>query len=267
MVKGQISILMSVFNAENTIRQSIDSVLAQTYDQWKFIICDDCSTDHTLQILNEYKKKYPEKFLIIRNKQNMRLAASLNHCLKYADGEYCARMDADDYISPVRFEKQIEYLNTHSDVVLVGTLMQAFNEKNELGRIIYYKEKPTKYDLRKGPVFCHASILTYTRVYKEIGGYTVSSRTKRSQDYDLWFKFYEHGFKGETIQEPLYFVREDENAFMRRTRKQYLWAIVTRWIGFRRLHYPLRYYVYVLTPIASLIKNEIRKFQAKLHCI
>lgn len=263
MVKGQISILMSVYNAEDTIRESIDSVLAQTYDNWKFIICDDCSSDNTMKILREYQKKYPEKFLIVRNKKNLRLAASLNHCLKYADGEYCARMDGDDYISPLRFEKQIEYLNMHPDVDLVGTLMQAFNENKELGRVIYYKEKPTKYDLKTGPVFCHASILTYTRVYREIGGYTVSPRTKRSQDYDLWFKFYAHGFIGETIQEPLYFVREDENAFMRRTRKQYFWAIVTRWIGFRKLHYPFYYYIYVLTPLASLVKNEIRKIRAR----
>lgn len=265
MIEGQISILMSVFNAEKTLKQSIDSVLAQSYTNWKFIICNDCSTDSTVSILEEYAAKYPEKIFIIHNEINSRLAASLNHCLEYADGEFAARMDGDDYIAPDRFEKQVKYLREHPDVDLVGTFMQTFDDEHGFGRVISYKELPTKLDLRKGPVFSHASIMTYTRVYKDVGGYTVSARTRRSQDYDLWFRFYAKGFKGANIPEPLYYVREDEYSFLRRKRSLYFWAVVTRWKGFRLLHYPARYYVYVLTPIFALIRNEVRKLKAKMR--
>lgn len=264
MIEGQISILMSVFNCEKTLHQSIDSVLAQTYTNWKFIICDDCSTDGTSKILSEYEKKYQDKFVIIRNEMNSKLAASLNHCLQYAEGEFSARMDGDDYIASDRFEKQIQYLKEHPKIHLVGTLMQVFNE-NGLGRIIPYKEIPDKYDLRFGPCFSHASIMTYTNVYKTLGGYTVSPRTKRSQDYDLWFRFYARGFKGMNLQEALYFVREDENAFLRRKPQLYFWAMVTRFKGFKTLRYPVKYYVYVLSPLAALFRNEARKLRARVQ--
>ena len=264
MIKGQISIIMSVYNCENTLRQSIDSVLAQTYTNWKFIICDDCSKDGTLTILEEYAEKYPDRFLIIQNKKNMYLAASLNHCLQYAEGEFCARMDGDDYVAPERFEKQVQYLQEHPELQLVGTLMQTFNEEG-LGRVVSYKENPDKYDLRFGSCFSHASIMTYTSVYQELGGYIVSARTVRSQDFDLWFRFFAKGFKGANLQEPLYYVREDEYAFLRRKTKLYLWAIITRWKGFRCLKYPIHYYIYVLVPIPAMVCNEVRKMKARMQ--
>lgn len=263
MNKGEISVLMAVYNCAGTVKESINSVLAQTYTNWKLIICDDCSTDGTYRIINEYAKIYPNKFIIIRNKQNSKLAFSLNHCLEYADGEFCARMDGDDYIAPERFEKQIEYLSTHSEIQLVGTWMQSFNT-NGMGRIIQYKEYPETEDLRRGPCFAHASVMLYTYVYKELGGYTVSPRTARSQDYDLWFRFFAHRYKGANIQEVLYFVREDTYSFSRRKPQLYLWATVTRWKGFRMVNMSLKYYPWVLLPIPSMVGNELRKMQARI---
>ncbi len=263
-VLGKISILMAVYNASKTVDIAIESILKQTYENWQFIICDDCSTDNTLEIITSYSKKYPEKFIIIHNDKNIRLAASLNHCLKYADGEFCARMDGDDYVSERRFEKQVRYLKEHSDIQLVGTLMQSFSDDGKLGRIIKYKEFPDKYELRFGPCFSHASILTYTYVYEKLNGYTISQRTKRTQDYDLWFRFFAAGFKGATYQEPLYFVRENEKAYLRRNASLYLWAIVTRWKGFRLLKYPLKYYWRILLPLPALFINEFRKIRIKI---
>lgn len=263
MVKGQISVIMSVYNCGELVRTSIDSILAQTYTNWKMIICNDCSTDNTVDIIKEYADKYPGKFVIIHNEKNSRLAASLNHCLKYADGEFCARMDGDDYVAPDRFEKQIVYLREHPEIHLVGTLMQTFDDQGNLGRIIHYDKMPDKYSLRFGPCFAHASIMTYTDVYNKIGGYTVSARTMRSQDYDLWFRFFAKEFRGANIQEPLYFFREDTNAFLRRKPRLYLWAVVTRYKGFRALHYPLHYYCHILSPLFALVRNEFRKLRAK----
>ena len=262
MNKGQISVIMAVYNCEATIRQSIDSVINQTYQNWRFVICDDCSTDGTLEIVREYARNDPDRFQIIRNEKNSKLAFSLNHCLQYADGEFCARMDGDDYIAPDRFEKQVAYLRDHPDVQLVGTWMQVFND-NGLGRIVRYKEFPDKTDLRRGPCFAHATIMAYTYVYKSLGGYTVSPRTARTQDYDLWFRFFAKGYRGASIQETSYFVREDDKAFLRRKPKLYLWATVTRLKGFQMVKMPLRYYGWVLSPLAGLVGNEIRKMKVK----
>ena len=263
MNKGKISVLMAVYNCEKTLCESIESVLSQTYTNWQFIICDDCSTDNTLQIVKMYAQKYPDKFLVIQNKKNSKLAFSLNQCLKYANSEYCARMDGDDYITPDRFEKQVDYLKKHPGVQLVGSWMQAFNDDG-LGRIIKYNEFPEKIDLRRGPCFAHASILLYTEVYRCLGGYTVSPRTVRSQDYDLWFRFFSKGFKGANLQEPLYKVREDGDAFLRRKPQLYLWAIITRWKGFRLVNMPIIYYPLVLSPLISLVGNEFRKAKVKI---
>lgn len=264
MRQGEISILMAVYNCADTICESIDSVLSQTYTNWQFIICDDCSTDDTLTIVRDYAQKYPQKFVVIQNEKNSKLAYSLNHCLQYAQGEYCARMDGDDYIAADRFEKQVAYLQNHPDIQLVSTWMRTFGEEG-LGRIIKYKENPNKVDLHKGPCFAHATMMTYTAVYQKLGGYTVSKRTVRTQDYDLWFRFFAAGFKGASIQEDLYFVREDANAFMRRKPKLYLWSIVTRAKGFKMVKMPIKYYPYILSPLVGMVGNEIRKAKVRIQ--
>lgn len=263
MKKGHISVIMATYNCENTLKQSIDSILAQTYTDWKFIICDDCSTDNTYGVLREYQDRYPDKFLIIKNDVNSKLPYSLNHCLKYADGEFCARMDGDDYVAPDRFEKQVAFLREHPEIQLVGCALQTFDEEKGLGRIIYCKEHPEKLNLLDTPCFPHAAIMTYTQVYRDVGGYTVSPRTVRSQDYDLWFRFFAKGFRGANLQEPLYFMREDENAFLRRKPRLYLWLVVTKWKGYRLLKFPIKYYWRILLPIAALFRNELRKLKAR----
>ena len=264
MIEGQISVIMAVYNTEKTLRQCIDSVLSQSYRNWKLIICNDCSTDKTADILEEYANRYPDKIVVIENNVNSKLSFSLNHCLEFAEGEYCARMDGDDYISPDRFEKQYNYLKSHSEIDLVGSLILEFEDKTKRTRLYNYKEFPDRYDLRKGPCFAHASIMTYTKVLKELG-YTVSKRTQRSQDYDLWFRFFASGYKGANIQEVLYYVRNDECTYFRRKPSLYFWAVVTRLKGFKLLHYPIYYYGYAFLPIFAFFRNEIRKTGAKVH--
>ncbi len=253
---------MAVHNCEATLREAIDSILAQTYANWEFIICDDCSTDGTLEILEDYQKKYPEKFKIIQNQRNLFLAASLNHCLQYANGEFSARMDGDDKCPPNRFERQIKYLRDHSGIDMVGTLRKAYDGVNIGKNIGTYKEFPDKYVLRFGLCFVHASIMMYTRVFHALGGYTVSARTVRSQDYDLWIKFFANGYHGANMPEVLYYERVDSNSYLRRKPKVYLWQIVSRWICFRTLQYPLKYYWRLLEPLAHLAVNECRKLRS-----
>lgn len=96
---------MGVYNCADTLPEAIESIINQTYSNWELIICDDCSTDETWAVLERYQAKYPEKIKLVKNQINSKLAFSLNHCLKYATGEYVARMDGDDISVPDRFEK------------------------------------------------------------------------------------------------------------------------------------------------------------------
>lgn len=257
MINEQISVIMGIYNCADTLSDAIDSILAQTYTNWQLILCDDCSTDKTYDIAKSYQERFPDKIILIQNETNSRLAYSLNHCLKYATGKYVARMDGDDISVPERFEKQIKFLKENPEYQLVGTAMQRFNEKG-LADIVYAVDNPDYYTLRTKIPFHHATILTEKKMYDTVNGYTVSKRTMRAQDYDLWFRFYANGFKGTNMREALYLVREDENAIRRRTFKVRYNAFKTTLIGFKLLKYPK---VWLIRPAVEMIVKSIVPFK------
>ena len=234
----KISVLMGIYNCAPTLKEAIDSILAQTYTNWELILCDDCSTDDTYKIAEEYRQKYPDKIILLKNEKNSRLAFTLNRCLEAATGEFVARMDGDDISVPDRFEKQVAFLRSHPDIVLVGTAMQRFSDNGSLGAIAYCEEFPNKdTPYKKGLVFNHATIVAYRDTYNKLGGYTVSPRTVRGQDRDLWYRFLAAGYNGANIQEPLYWVRENEAAIKRRNAKDRWISFKTEIFGYRLLHY------------------------------
>lgn len=260
----KISVIMSVYNCEKTLREAIDSILKQTYSDWEFVICNDASTDGTQSILDEYKAAYPDKFILISNESNKRLAFSLNHCLKYATGEYVARMDGDDISMPDRFEKEINYLKQHPECDLVGTAMQQFDENGPL-QVISKPELVDKNSMKKMIPFNHATIMTYRHVYEALGGYTVSERTNRAQDYDLWFRFFAAGYTGRNLTEALYYVREDLNAIKRRTFKVRWNAFKTTRIGYKMLGFPKRYLIkeFIKVIVKSLVPYRLAYWYRK----
>ena len=147
MNNSKISIIMSVYNSADTLSEAIDSIIEQTYGDWEFIICDDCSTDSTPDILEKYRLQNPDKFILLHNDKNMRLSYSLNRCLEKATGTYIARMDADDRSDPARFERQLSFLKEHPDIDLVGTAMRRFNESG-LADSVVKPEFVDKYSMR-----------------------------------------------------------------------------------------------------------------------
>ena len=260
MKNNKVSVIMGIYNCADTLPEAIDSIIAQTYTDWELIMCDDASTDNTYTVAKEYQEKYPEKIILIKNEVNSYLSYSLNHCLEHVTGTFVARMDGDDVSLPDRFEKQVQYLHEHPDIQLVGTAMQWFDEKNGPTRIIYKPEHTDKWTLQKEIPFHHATIMTYKSVYNSLKGYTVSDRTRRAQDYDLWFRFFAKGYTGDNIHEALYLVREDEFAIKRRTFKVYWNAYKTTRIGFRLLGYPKRWLVkaFFVTLIKGFTPNFIQ---------
>ncbi len=91
-------------------------------------MCDDGSSDDTFEIAKKYQIDYPEKVVLLKNERNMGLNATLNKCLKMAEGEYIARQDGDDISLPDRFKKEIEFLDLHKEFAFVSTHMSFFDE-------------------------------------------------------------------------------------------------------------------------------------------
>lgn len=237
----KISIIMGIYNCEQYLAEAIDSILAQTYTDWELIMCNDASTDGTLAVAKSYEERYPDKIKVIENETNSYLAYSLNHCLEYATGYYIGRMDGDDISKPERFEKEVQFLKDNPDIQMVGCQMQHFNEDG-LADIVQTPKRTDRNHIGEGKsqAFIHATILGYKYVFDEIGGYTVAKRTRRAQDYDLWFKFFAHDFKGANIQEPLYLMRENRDAVKRRTFSVRWNAFKTTCIGYKMLGRPKR---------------------------
>ncbi len=266
---GKISVIMGIYNCESTLVQAIDSIIAQTYTDWELILCDDCSSDGTYDLAKQYADKFPDKIILLRNDKNSRLAFSLNHCLEHATGKYVARMDGDDDCVPERFEKQVKFLSEHPDTVLVGTAMQRFYNDGSYGAIAKCLPEPDRFTPHRfSPAFNHATVLAYKEVFDSLGGYQVLPRTVRGQDLDLWFRFFNAGYKGMNTDEPLYLVREDVEAISRRTFKDRWITFQTEMYGYRLLKYPVHWYI---TPFIHLSKALVpqklqllyRKWQSK----
>lgn len=267
MDNQKVSVIMGIYNCADTLPDAIESILNQTYTDIELIMCDDGSTDNTYSIAELYAEKNPEKIILLKNSKNMRLSYTLNKCLQSSSGRYVARMDGDDISLPDRIEKQVSFLREHPEYVVVGTAMQRFSDEGD-GDIQFGFEHPDKYTLHKMVPFNHATILTYKYVYDKLGGYTVSERTRRSQDYDLWFRFYALGYNGDSLREPLYRVREDINAIKRRTLKNRWQAFQTAKIGYKMLGYPK---IWLIKPAFAMLKGFVpagavllyRKYESK----
>ncbi|MBT0549990.1 glycosyltransferase family 2 protein [Riemerella anatipestifer] len=129
-----ISVVMSVYNAEEYLEESIDSILNQTYSNFEFIIIDDCSTDSSFAILEEYATK-DSRIKLLQKKENkgtQGFIENLNWGLEEARGKYIARMDADDISHPTRFEQQVDFLDNNPNVFIIGAQLDLINEKNEI---------------------------------------------------------------------------------------------------------------------------------------
>ncbi len=249
----KVSIIMSTFNGSKYICDAIESIISQTFSDWELIICDDCSTDDTYKILTKYSAKYPEKFIIFQNKNNLRLAASLNECLKYASGEYIARMDDDDISLPERFSCQVKFLNEHPDVSYVCSNCYLFDNDNNIWGVSINKRPLTVENIYKYQLIVHPTVMIRKDVLTQVGGYTVARYTRRTEDFDLWCKLCSEKKTGFNLDEILLKYREDNHSFKKRKAKYRVDAFKLRMIWRRRLNLPLRYDLYAYAALMKIL--------------
>lgn len=260
---ARISVLMGIYNCAETLVEALDSLYAQTFQDFKIILCEDGSTDETYSVAKEYAQSH-DNIILIRNERNMGLNYTLNRCLELADTEYIARMDGDDISLPERFEKEINVLNSHPEYAVVSCPMKYFDE-NGVFRIGVTGGEPGIKSFIFGAPFCHAPAMIRTCVIKEVGGYSEDKKLIRIEDYDLWMKIYAAGYIGYNLSDPLYMMRDDRNAVKRRTFQARLNSTRARIHAYRVLGIPRKYYLFALMPILiGLLPKGLYKFLREL---
>ncbi|RLJ03261.1 MAG: hypothetical protein DRP11_01245 [Candidatus Aenigmatarchaeota archaeon] len=200
MVK--VSVIITAHNYGRYLRECLNSVLRQTFDDYEIVVVDDGSTDETPQILEEYVKKYPEKIKVVRL-NGLGLPTACNHGIKASCGEYIIRLDADDFFDENILLIESTILDKNPDIDLV---YPDYYEVDADGNIKHYKRLMRVNDevklLHRSPLA--AGAMFRRRCYDEIGGYNES--LKYQEDYDFWLRFTSR-FKVYNVNLPLLYYR------------------------------------------------------------
>lgn len=211
MTNAKVTVLMSVFNGERFLKKAVGSVLSQTFTDFEFIIIDDGSTDRTRNILTEYADQ-DQRIVQVRNQENIGLTQSLNKGIKIARGIYIARQDADDISDRQRLKRQVNYMQKHPEVGLLGT---AYNLIDENGKYIctnYPETNDTA--IRWRMLFRNAFIHTSIMIRREFLTQKCLSYSKNlpcSQDVDLWVQLMKYTHVA-NLKEPLVSLRRHDNS-------------------------------------------------------
>jgi len=180
-----VSVLMTVFNGEKYILQSINSIIKQTYKNWELVIINDKSTDRTLRIIKSLKEK---RINLINLKKNVGRTKALNIGLKNCKGKYVAIQDSDDLSLKSRLKNQIDVLSKDNKLALVFSWYKAIDKFGEVKKIFNdnISELEFNYTLPVKNLICHSSVMYRKSLILKLGGYP--KNFIYSQEYILWLK-------------------------------------------------------------------------------
>lgn len=196
----KVSVLMAVYNGDRYLREAIDSILGQTFQDFEFLIINDGSTDRTREVILSYDDP---RIRLVDNEHNLGLTQSLNRGLMLAKGEFVARQDGDDISEPERLAKQVAFLEANPEVALLGTWYKKIDAQ---GSLIGLRELPCDYTQIRWSLlfFCplvHSAVmLRKPTVVEQLGTYDESF--SYSQDYEFWSRIARH-FPVANLNEPL----------------------------------------------------------------
>ena len=198
----RISVVMACHNGENYLKESLDSILAQSFADYEFVIVDDGSTDMSGQILADYANS-DDRIVLIRNDTCMGLTRSLCTAIGQSRGEYIARQDADDLSCENRLALQQAALDENNDLVLIGTAQIIIDA---MGCAVHYPatiqhDAEIRRLLCHGNVFAHGSVMFRRDAYERVNGY--DERFRCAQDYELWLRM-QHAGQFKVLPEKLY---------------------------------------------------------------
>lgn len=189
MDKPLVSIVLPVYNAGKYLKEAIQSILDQSYTNFELIIINDGSTDDSEKLI----RSYTDKRICYVFQQNTGLAGALNTGLKTAKGKYIARQDQDDISLVDRLQKQVEFLESHPNINLLGTRATVFTDDHKEMKMHDHATEPAvlRFDLLFDNPFVHSSVMFRKDAIDQIGSYN----TDRSyyEDFELWSRFAFYG--------------------------------------------------------------------------
>jgi glycosyltransferase involved in cell wall biosynthesis len=190
MKPPKVSVLMAVYNAENYLRQAIESILGQSFEDFELLINDDGSTDRSVEIIQSYRDS---RIRAVQNPINQGEERVRNQCLQRARGEYIAVLDADDIAHRDRLQIQTDFLNRNTGVSLVGSPHVIIDEAGRVVGIerLYSDELVIKWGLLFGNQFGHSTVMYRRKDVLAVGGYDES--LPYGTDFDLWVRLTTRG--------------------------------------------------------------------------
>lgn len=186
----KVTVLMAVYNGERYLREAIESILAQTFQDFEFLIINDGSTDNSREVILSYEDP---RIRLVDNEVHLGLTPSLNKGLRLAKGELVARQDADDISEPERLAMQVTFLETHPEVGLLGTWYRKIDAQ---GTLIGNRSLPCDYtEIRWSLLFfcpfVHSSVMVRKSVIlRQVGFY--NEALVYAADYELWYRIAHH---------------------------------------------------------------------------
>lgn len=214
--KPVVSVVMATFNEPPLmIKKAIRSILEQTYENFELLIFDDSTDNNTVSAIDEFTSD--PRVCVNRNEKRMRFVPSLNMGLKQAKGKYIARMDGDDIALHTRFEKEVEYLEKHPDIAVVGGQTDIIDES---GAVVSHRSYPSGgiklwlFSCLRNPL-AHPSVMMRRDIIDN--GYTYNEKLEMSEDLDLWLRLMNDGYKIANLNDTVLKYRVQANFNNKRT--------------------------------------------------
>lgn len=247
----KISVLMSVYKSEKPayLDRSLQSVWDdQTLRPDEIVLIKDGPLGEELsQVIDKWHSKLGDNLVILSNETNLGLTKSLNRGLKFAQGEYIARMDSDDISTPDRFRLQVDYLDSHPDIAVVGGALQEFDSNDPCLNIRHYpltNDEVLRYIYKASPL-AHPTVMMRKSIFSD--GLTYNEQYRTSQDIALWFDVIAAGYKIGNLNDITINFRRDGDVFKRRSREKAKNELKIYLNGIHRLYGPITWrYIYPL---------------------
>lgn len=255
---GLISIIMAAYNAENTIKQAIESVLNQTYTNFELLVVDDASKDKTVEIVKRFSK-HDDRVKLILNEQNKGISYTRKHALDIANGTWIAILDSDDKWEEDKLEKQIKLQNeTNANLIFTGSSF--INAKGDPIDWCFHAPKKVSYhQLLKQNVISNSSALVRKKLYEK--NYAVGD--SMHEDFAIWLNILKDVEFAYGIDEPLLIYRIAKSSKSGNKLKAAIMNWNTyRYIGlnvFQTFYYEMWYMVKSIIKYASVKKVADKK--------
>lgn len=212
-----VSVIMPAYNGEKFVHQAIESVIMQTYENWELIIIDDGSTDNTVKIIEQFEDK---RIRFYKNNVNMGIAYSRNRALYLSKGAYIALLDDDDMYVKDKLRLQVEYLDDHKNIDILGGKCQWIDEKNQVlsspSQVLYESDDIRALSLFFNP-FWNGEIMFRKKIY-EYYKFFYKNGMYGMEDYHFWVRYLKY-CKATNLNQVIFLHRQTSGTETNRVKK------------------------------------------------